>query len=292
MQTYLECIPCIIRQTLDAVRRATDDEAVHEKVLREALDLVSKMDLRESPPAMAQRIHRFIRETTGNDDPYRIAKEDSNRFVLELYPKFKKAVEDSHNALETAARLAIGGNIIDLGAKHQQQDLDVHGAIEDSLTVPLFSDGLEGFRTAIESAKDILYIGDNAGEIVFDKLLIEQMPHEKITFAVRGNPVINDATMADARMVGLTDLVEVIDNGSDAPGTILKTCSEDFRRRFDAADLIIAKGQGNYETLSTVSKKIFFLLKTKCPVSAEDIGCEVGNLVLCRSNAAVFAAEK
>ena len=113
-------------------------------------------------------------------------------------------------------------------------------------------------------------------EIVFDRLLIEQLPREKVTLVVRGAPVSNDATMIDAEDTGLTKLLEVIDNGSDAPGTILDDCSHAFRERFDSADLIIAKGQGNYESLSEVEKDIYFLLKAKCPVIARDLGCEVG----------------
>ncbi|MCK4815836.1 DUF89 family protein, partial [bacterium] len=129
----------------------------------------------------------------------------------------------------------------------------------------------------------ILYLADNAGEIVFDRLLIEQLPYEKITVVVKGKPVINDATMDDAEFAGLTEIVEVFDNGSDAPGTILQDCSQTFRDRFEDADLVIAKGQGNYETLSEVDKDIFFLLKVKCFIIARDIDCEVGEMILQRS---------
>ena len=132
----------------------------------------------------------------------------------------------------------------------------------------------------MREAKDILYLGDNAGEIVFDRLFIEQMPHEKVTYVVRGEPIINDVTIEDAREVDMFDLVDVIDNGSDAPGTILETCSHEFQQRFASSDLVIAKGQGNYETLSDVNKRIFFLLQVKCPVIAKDIGFEVGSFIV------------
>ena len=132
----------------------------------------------------------------------------------------------------------------------------------------------------IREAKDILYLGDNAGEIVFDRLFIEQLPYQKLTYVVRGEPIINDVTIEDAREVDMCDLVEVIDNGSDAPGTILDNCSHEFQKRFAYSDLIIAKGQGNYETLSDVDQRIFFLLQVKCPVIARDIGCEVGSFVV------------
>ena len=145
------------------------------------------------------------------------------------------------------------------------------------------------FKHAVSRANNILYLGDNAGEIVFDRLLIEQLPCEKITFVVKGGPILNDALMEDAQIVGLTDVVDVIDNGSDAPGTILESCSEAFRLRFDESDLVIAKGQGNYETLSDVDKNIFFLVTPKCSVLARHLGREIGSLVLSGLNHSHFA---
>jgi len=122
-------------------------------------------------------------------------------------------------------------------------------------------------------------------------LLIEQLPAEKVTVVVKARPVINDATMEDAKVAGLTEIVEVIDNGSDVPGTILESCSQTFRNRFAKADLIIAKGQGNYETLSDVEKNIFFILKAKCSVIAKDLGCEVGEMILRKSKAYTDAVD-
>lgn len=282
MRTYFECIPCFLRQTLEAARLTTNDEVVHEHVIREVLRAASEMNLRESPPLMGQRIHRLIREFTGNKDPYLDIKNRFNHFALRRYPKLKEKVERSGEPLETAVRLAIAGNIIDSGVNHDIDETQVHDAVEHALTAPLSGD-LDEFRKAIYRAKDILYLGDNAGEIVFDRLLIEHMPLEKVTFVVKGGPVINDACVADARATGTADLVEVIDNGSDAPGTIIDKCSERFKQRFESADLIIAKGQGNYETLSDVKKDIFFVLKAKCPVIAHHSGCQVGSLVFLKN---------
>jgi len=282
MKTSLECIPCLLRQTLEAAKLTTDDMAIHEQVIRKALRTASKMNLLESPPFMAQRIHRIVRQMTGNNDPYRNIKDRFNYFALELYPKLKEQIERSRDPLDMAIRLAIAGNIIDSGVNHNINETQVNNAIEHALTAPLAGD-LEEFLEAVSEAKDILYLADNAGEIVFDRLLIEQMPLEKITLVVKGSPVINDACLVDAQVTGVADLVKVIDNGSDVPGTILAECSEGFKRRFENADLIIAKGQGNYETLSDVKKDIFFVLKAKCPVIAHHIGCEVGSLVFLRS---------
>ena len=280
MRTYFDCVPCFVRQVLDSVRMTTDDEQIQEKVLREALYLGSKMDLSQSPPAMAQKIHRFIREITGVKDPYLEVKNRFNKLALQMYPELKQQVETSADPLETAVRLAIAGNIIDFGVNSVVEQSQVEKTIAESLTEPLDMEAMEEFREATSQAEDILYLGDNTGEIVFDRLLIEQLPYEKITFAVKGGPILNDATMEDAQVVGLTDIVNVIDNGSDAPGTILESCSEAFRRRFDKSDLIIAKGQGNYETLSDIDKNVFFMLQPKCVVLARHLGCEIGSLVL------------
>ena len=284
MITYFDCIPCFVRQVLDSMRMITDDEQLHEKVLREALKMASEMDLGQSPPAMAQKIHRFIREITGVDDPYLEVKSRFNTLALRMYPKLKQQIEASIDPIETAVRLAIAGNIIDFGVDSSVDPTHVEETIAASLTGALAAESLELFKELVSQAQDILYLGDNAGEIVFDRLLIEQLPFEKITFVVKGGPILNDGVMEDAKTVGLTDIVDVIDNGSDAPGTILDGCSETFRNRFDRSDLIIAKGQGNYETLSDIDKNIFFLVKPKCNVLARHLGCEIGSLVLSRSN--------
>jgi uncharacterized protein with ATP-grasp and redox domains len=288
MRTYFDCIPCLVRQVLDSVRMVTDDKQLHEKVMRQALYLSSQMDLMQSPPAMAQKIHRFIREITGVQDPYREVKNRFNRLALQMYPELKQQVEASADPLDTAVRLAIAGNIIDFGVDSAVEESRVESAIAEALTGLLDKEMLEEFGDAMSRAEDILYLGDNAGEIVFDRLLIEQLPCEKITFVVKGRPILNDAVMEDAQIVGLTDMVDVIDNGSDAPGTILESCSETFRRRFDQSDLIIAKGQGNYETLSEVDKNIFFLVRPKCSVLARHLGREIGRLVLSGSNHSRF----
>jgi len=285
MRTYLDCIACIIRQSLDAVRLITDDETVHEQVLREVLRVTSTADLLQTPPAMGQKIHRLIRELTQIDDPYREMKRHFNSSALSLYPKLERIVAESKEPLETSVRLSIAGNIIDLGAKSSLQTLDVDKTIDEVLTAELDMTAFEDFKKESDTAKGILYLGDNAGEIVFDRVLIEQLGPDRITFVVKGGPVINDATMEDAQATGLTNLVIVIDNGDDAPGTIFKSCSEEFRNYFEEADLVIAKGQGNYETLSDIDKNIFFLLKAKCPVIARDLVCEVGETVLRRSKA-------
>jgi uncharacterized protein with ATP-grasp and redox domains len=284
MRTYFDCIPCFVRQTLDSVRLITDNEKIQEQVMREALNLLSDMNFYQSPPAMAQKIHHRIRKITGIKDPYLQMKNRFNKLALEMYPQLKQRIVNSVDPLETAVRLAIAGNIIDLGVKTGLTEVQIEKTIAQSLTDPFDTKTLKEFRKAADEAKNILYLGDNAGEIVFDRLLIEQLPAEKITFIIKAGPIINDATIEDALTAGLTDIVRVIDNGSDAPGTILENCSQDFQRRFDEADLIISKGQGNFETLSDVNKDIFFILRAKCPVIARHLGCEIGSMILTKNN--------
>jgi uncharacterized protein with ATP-grasp and redox domains len=283
MRIFLDCIPCFVRQALDSARLVTDDEQIHEQVVRKVLRLAADLDMSQSPPAIGQQIHRLIRELIGNNDPYHGLKQRFNRMAMRMCIELAERVRTSENPLETAVRLAIAGNIIDLGVKTSIAESDIEKVIRDCLTADFDSQQIEEFRNAVSQAEKILYLTDNAGEIVFDRLLIEQLPVEKVTVVVKGKPVINDATMEDADFAGLTEIVEVVDNGSDGPGTILESCSQAFRQCFNQADLIIAKGQGNYETLSEIGKNIFFILKAKCPVIARDLGCEVGEMILQKS---------
>jgi uncharacterized protein with ATP-grasp and redox domains len=286
MRVYLDCFPCFLRQTLDAIRFATADEKVHGEAVRQVLELMRRTDAYRTPPAIGQEIHRVIRRVTGNPDPYRQRKDESNTLAMRLYPELKDRIRGSGNPLETAVRVAISGNVIDFGLYSSLGAADMTEAIDRALAADWDAGCLEEFAQAVNDARNILYLGDNAGEIVFDRLLIEELPHEKVTFAVKGSPVLNDATREDAHTVGLTRLVQVVGNGSDAPGTILEACSAGFRECFEQSDLIIAKGQGNYECLNEVDKDMFFILMAKCPVIAADLGCDMGQMILRRGRVA------
>ncbi len=279
LRTYLDCIACFARQALDAARMASDSETVHQQVMRAVLRAAAEMDMRTPPPAMGQRIHRLIRGLVRDADPYRDVKARLNRLALGLYPAFEARVADAEDPFAEAVRVAIAANVIDLGAKTGAELTDVRQAMESALSGPLDGD-VARLRQAVGASDAILYLADNAGEIVFDRLLIERLPTEKVTLVVKGGPVINDATMEDAAVAGLTELVEVIDTGSDAPGTLLETCSDGFVARAAGFDLVLAKGQANYETLSDRAKHTFFLLLVKCDVLARDLGCDRGSLVV------------
>jgi len=292
MRIFLDCIPCFIRQALDAARLATHDMQIHEQVLREVLVLAKDLDMSQSPPIMGQKIHRLIRELVGIEDPYRDVKRRFNNAALQLYSGMRTQIVESKDMLETAIRLAIAGNIIDFGVNGKLHESELEQTVSECLATESSDIQLRSFRQAVNEAEEILYIADNAGEIIFDRLLIEQLPIEKVTVVVKGSPVINDATMEDAMLAGLPKIVEVIDNGTDAPGTILESCSRPFLACFEKADLIIAKGQGNYETLSNVDENIFFILKAKCPVIAEHLDCELDQMILRRSDAFTGASNR
>jgi len=258
----------------------TDDEAIHDRVLREALRMALEMDYSECPPMRAQRIHRMIRELTGVADPYYEVKRRYNKLAMGMYPAAKAAVEASGDPLGAAVRLAIGGNIIDFGVGSTVREEEIQETIERAVERSVDERALEEMRGAAAEAREILYLGDNAGEIVFDRLLIEQLGREKVTFVVKGGPILNDALYEDAEEVGLAGIVEIIDNGDDAPGTVLEQCSGEFRGRFARADMVISKGQGNFETLTDAGRDIFFLLQVKCEVLSRYLKCETGTMAL------------
>ena len=292
MKTYLDCIPCFIRQSLEAARLATEDPGLQAEIVRRALILASEQDFDRPPPVMGQALHRLIRRLAGDADPYREAKERFNRAALAFYPELKRLIESSPRPFETALRLSIAGNIIDLGVNADLRVEDLEAAVHEALDAALAEDEVVQLVEKVRAAKSICFVADNAGEIVFDRLLIEELPTERTTVVVRGAPVLNDATLEDARAVGLAEVVRVVDNGSDAPGTLLDDCSEEARRLLADSDLVIAKGQGNYETLSELGERVFFLLRAKCPVIARDIGCAVGALVICQGKAAEQRSKK
>lgn len=280
MRTALDCIPCVLRQTLDVARRVTDDVVLQDQIMRRALKIAHEMDCSQEPPRLGQLIHRMVRKATGTPDPYLQVKRTSNQQAQRLYPGMKQEVHLSNDPLATAVRFAIAGNIIDFGCHSTVDETDIQQSIREAMATRLEPSLISRFKKAVHEARHILYLADNAGEIVFDRLLIEQLPTRRVTLAVRGQPIINDATREDARLVGLTSLVRVIDNGCDIPGTVPELCSFTFREQYERSDLIIAKGQGNFETLDGRDKHIFFLLKAKCRVVARRIGSRVGDMVI------------
>lgn len=283
MRIKNECIPCLVRQTVEVAELMAEDKATQEKIIKRGLAQMNNLNFTETAPAIAHGLHKYVREVTGNPDPYKALKDEYNRIaetlVVEL--SLEDKVCNSDDPFNTACRLAIAGNIIDFGLGIELDKKDVNQSVEDSLTFPITGVSTDDLWEKVESAQEIMVITDNAGEIVFDKLLMKQLPMEKVTYVVKGGPIVNDATMEDAIEVGMTELVRVIDNGLDAQGTILEHCSKGFLEAFHSADLIISKGQANYETLSDLKDpRIFFLLRAKCKSIAKDLGCDQGAFVI------------
>jgi uncharacterized protein with ATP-grasp and redox domains len=279
MITRYECIPCFVRQASESLLISFHDAKKRETVMRELLHEIANSDWTGTPPAMAQTLYRTIHRLGGAYDPYKSIKNEMNSMAESLLPELRQIIEKSLNPQEDIVRLAMVGNLLDSGAKTTVGVNDIPSQLKTIMSRPVHGDPASLF-VATNQASSILYLTDNAGEIYFDKLLIEKLPLSKVTVAVRGKPAINDATMEDAVRAGITKIVPVIENGSDAPGTILEDCSEEFKNLFNKADLIISKGQGNYETLSECQKKICFLLTVKCPVISGDIGAPIGNMVI------------
>jgi uncharacterized protein with ATP-grasp and redox domains len=278
MKTYLECIPCIVSQTVKIAGEATSDRNKREELLKTVLETLSGLSYSHSPPYLGQTVHRAIRRVLDNPDPFFKLKREFNQAAKKLYPALSEKVNACPDRFACAVRLAIAGNIIDFGPQHH---FELMKTIDEALHKRPAIDHTERLKRELEKASVVLYLGDNAGETFFDRLLIEQMPPAEIYYAVRDSAVINDATSEDAYYAGLDGVAKIISNGSDAPGTILQDCSDDFRKVFDRADVVIAKGHGNYETLNEVEdKKLFFLLMVKCGIVARDLECAVGDFVI------------
>ena len=276
MKTYLDCFPCFLRQALEAARMVEADEERQRMILDRTMALLRDAPLESTPPEIGDRVHRIVRELTDNSDPYAPAKAKSTREALRLYPRLRALVTEGGDWLERAVRIAIAGNVIDLAPA---ADFDIEETLESLLYQPFAINDIAAFRKVLLGARSVLYLGDNAGETVFDRVLIEMLDLPVI-YAVKGGPILNDATLEDALAAGLDEVAEVVSTGSDAPGTLLNKCSAEFRALYERADLVIAKGQANYETLSEEGEQIFFLLKVKCPVIARDVGAPVGSIVL------------
>lgn len=281
MRTFFECLPCFVNQALGSLKNCDASSDQIKSAMRSVLCELAEIDYNATPPVTAQKIHRLVSKAVGVRDPYASQKRHYNQFAKNLLKTMHKTVDLQQDTLAAKIKLAIAANIIDFGKNSNLTENEVQSCFAKAMEVTLDSGALDNFRESILEANTILFLCDNAGEIVFDRFLIEEMPYRKIICAVRGKPVINDATLEDAQAVGLTETVKVISNGSDAPGTIPDDCSPEFRQLFDNADLIIAKGQGNFETLSGITdKRIFFLFQVKCPVIARDAGFPVGSFVI------------
>jgi uncharacterized protein with ATP-grasp and redox domains len=282
MKVNFDCIPCFQRQALQAVRFISDDEKLHERVLREVAKKLLESNWDSTPPELAHQVHSIVKRITNENDPYKEVKRESNDLVLKMYPELKEKVKKSRDALRTAVRLAIAGNIIDFGVP---QEFNLEETIRDVLKKRFAIDDYKKLKEKLKDAETLLFFVDNAGEIGLDKLLVETFLEtkklKKIDFVVKGGPIINDATLEDAVYMGLDGLPNseflTISNGE--AGTGPARSSQTVKKWIKEHDLVISKGQGNYEGLSE-HNGLFFMLMVKCPIIASDLGVNVGDIIL------------
>ncbi len=273
-----ECFPCFLKQVIISLNQTGLES--HEKIgiIKSILKDIQETDISESPAHSTTFMHRRIRQLLGTD-PFKDIKKRYNQIGLSLYEELKEIVKGSPDPLLTATRLAIAGNSIDFGI---YSTVDIEAEIRRALKEDLAWDDYGKFRASLEGAESLLYLLDNAGEIVFDRILIEELVERGISVraVVKGSPVINDATLEDALQTGIDRVSEVITNGSDCIGTILKWCSKEFQEVYNNSSLIISKGQGNFETLCHEERQIFFLFQSKCEVVSRFIGVKPGSMML------------
>lgn len=283
MKISRECIPCLARQAVEIAEEATSVNDEQEEIIKRSLKSLSELDFNATAPEIAYKMHQHAKQITGNSDPYVKLKQEYNKVALEISEKIKseKWLDNATDPFDMACRLAIAGNIIDFSVGLELEHSDILASVENSMKVEIFGPGSTALKNAVEESNKIMYLADNAGEIMFDKLLLEYLPKDKVTFVVKGGPIVNDATMEDVYFSGIHKIVKVMENGHSAQGTILSACSNAFLSEFEKCDLIISKGQANFETLSHLrSKNIFYLLRAKCKSVAAEIGCKRMDYIL------------
>lgn len=273
MKTSAECFPCFLRQSLQVARICGCAADVQVRTVKELAAIIAGLDPELSPPANAEQVYRALAEITGCDDPYRQEKQRSNEEALRLLPGLRREIAGAADELAMAIRFAIAGNIIDYGAF---ASFDIDRALDNCRKEQPVVDHSTALIERIGSLRpgaDVLYLADNCGEIVYDSLLIEYLFRRgcNLTVAVKDGPIINDALREDALAAGLDRYARIISNGSRCPGTVLADCSPEFCRVFASADLILVKGQGNFESLSEADREMYFLLTVKCPVAARHL---------------------
>lgn len=284
MRTYLDCYPCFLRQALTAARLTGADADAQQEVVRSTLALLADLPAGAEPPRVAELVHGHVRTELGGADPYRAVREEATRRALDVYLWLMSLVEAADDPLEAALRISIAGNVLDVPPGGTFPDL--REAVLRVMDASFAVDDVAALRAELARTPWLLMVADNAGETVFDRVLVETL-RIPVTYVVKGGPTLNDATREDARAAGLESCARIVDTGVAAPGLSLDRCSAALRRTFLDAPLVLAKGQANYESLSDAGERVFSVLQVTCGVIATDVGAPVGSLVVRRGTRAL-----
>jgi uncharacterized protein with ATP-grasp and redox domains len=281
MRSTIDCVYCYLKQAVFCLKTAGVKEEEQFDYIYKVMDYIKTFDINATPAEGSTKVLLKVYELLGVDDPYKEAKKESNDLALALYPKLKNIIQSAQDRLYKALKISVAGNIIDLGI---EMDFDIEASLEHSLEEGFVIDHYQRFLKKLGQVDEVLLLGDNAGEIVFDKLLAEELRDmgKKVTYVVKGGPVLNDVTMDDALYVGMDKVAKVVTTGARYAGVCLNNVSKEFFELLHNSDLVIAKGQANFESLEheeIAVDRVYFLFKAKCGVTTKAAGVELGDVV-------------
>ena len=264
------CYLCIYTQTFNLTRRLHLNEKKASEILREVAKILSKYDLNVPPPEVAKEVYAFISNKLNIDDPFLVEKQKAIKEALKLKPLFLEKIKQQKDPLFEAIKVAVYGNVIDLGVLQTYE-------LSSDIEIDFFKNDYELFKKRLLKAKNIVYLADNAGENIFDEILIKELKRyvDEIYYFVRGRPVINDITIKDLEGLEINKLATIVDTSVATPGFCIKYASEYSKKLFYNADLVISKGMGNFECLSDIDREVFFLFKVKCEVVAKAVNAKL-----------------
>ena len=285
MNIQAECKVCLLQQTLNVLKNLNIDEATSRKVIDELSEKIYKLNYDKSPPEHAIDVYGAISKLLNRDDLYKKQKESAIKQAESFVPLLKDKIKNSENKLLTAIKISVAGNVLDLAT---QKSFNLSSELENIFKTNFAIDNFKNLKEDLESAKEIVILADNAGENIFDKILIETLielyPNLKIHYATRGQPIINDITYDEAKLSGVGEICNLVSSGVASAGFIYELASDEFREIYNRADFVIAKGMGNFETMiDVVDKKSYFLFKVKCNVVSKLIDRKIGDII-CLSN--------
>lgn len=282
MQVKPQCLPCYLTQCINAMEKGGIPEEQQIPLLNSIIPNLNKLPEKTSPAETSSLVLHKLQEKLQGRDLFREAKTESNRKALELLPELERLMGEAQDPLWFALQVSVAGNVVDLGIL---EGYDLQQSLQEVFRKEFAANDYPVFRQYVEKTEKVLIIGDNSGEIAFDRLLVQYLQSlgKVVLYSVKGGPVLNDATIEDAREVQMNELCKVITTGNNYLGVIEHGLAQEFREALTEADLVISKGQANYETLNQsalAGNNTFFLLKAKCALVGEDIGVKLGDLVL------------